>query len=128
MGEDKPLRQERRKSPRFKDNFLILENFDCKPTGGFKALARNISAGGLMFETEKEIPLHSELKLEIYQAQDHDKKIIFSIPVKAKVVWKRKIDKQDFEKGENKYRVALEFLEIAEGDRKMISRYAGAGP
>jgi len=92
--------------------------------GGFKVFTRNISAGGLMFETERNIFKESdELELEIYQPLSRDKTMIFSIPALAKVIWTRKIEKKHFEKGENKYRIGIGFLEIEAEHRQKIAKY-----
>lgn len=115
MGEDKFSGSEKRKCPRLKDNVFIFGNLtSLNPTGEFKAFTRDISAGGLMFETEKDIPQDMRLDLEIYQPIDPRKIIFFSTFAKAKVIWSRKIDKDNFEEGENKYRVGAEFLEVNE--------------
>lgn len=123
MEGNKSSSSERRKYPRLKDNVFIFGNLTSNPTGEFKAFTRDISAGGLMFETEKDIPQDMRLDLEIYQPRDRRKSMIFSIPVLTKIVWKRKIEKDNFEQGENKYRVGIEFSEIKEEDRKIIAKY-----
>lgn len=115
---------ERRIFPRFKDNIFIFGNLSSDPIERFKAFTKDVSGGGLMFETEREIPKARGLKLEIYQPLDRDKRMIFSIPVMAKVIWIKNIEKENFERGENKYRIGIEFSEIKEEDRKMIAKYA----
>lgn len=123
MGEDKFPDLERRRFPRIKDNFFIFGNLRSASIEDFKAFTKDISAGGLMFETEREIPEASKLELEIYQPLARDKRIIFSIPVMAKIIWTRKIEKDNFEVGENKYRIGIEFSEIREEDRQKITQY-----
>lgn len=123
MEKDKFPDLERRNYSRFRDNIFIFGNLRLSPTEKFKAFTEDISAGGLMFETERDVSKMSEVELEIYQPMDSDKKVIFSIPVLARGVWIRKIEKENFEDGENKYRVGIEFLEIKEEDRKIITTY-----
>jgi c-di-GMP-binding flagellar brake protein YcgR len=125
--EDNPDSLERRKFSRFRDNIFIFGNLKLSPTEKFKAFTENISAGGLMLEMERDIPNQSELELEMYQPLDRDKRVIFSIPVLGRVVWTRKIEKDNFQEGENKYRVGIEFSEIKEEDRKRITKYVEEG-
>ena len=114
---------EKRRFSRLKDNIFIFGNLRLNPIEEFKALTKDISAGGLMLETERDISEESELELQIYQPMDSDKRVIFSIPVLGKVKWTTKIEKNNFEDGENKYRVGIEFSEIKEDDRQKIIKY-----
>lgn len=114
---------ERRRFSRFKDNIFIFGNLRLNPIEEFKALTNDISAGGLMLETERDISEESELELQIYQPMDSDKRVIFSIPVLGKVKWTTKIEKNNFEDGENKYRVGIEFSEIKEEDRQRVAKF-----
>ena len=123
MGSDRYPNLEGRIFPRLKDNIFILGCLKSSPTEEFKAITNNISAGGIMFETERNISKDSELELEIYQPMDSDKRIIFSILVLAKVKWIRQIEKDNFQQGENKYRVGIEFSKIEEEDRQKIINY-----
>ena len=93
-------------------------------TGVFKAFTKNIGAGGLMFETERNIiEKDNKLEMEIYQPLKSDKTIVYSMSVLANVIWTKKIEKENFENGENKYQVGVEFLEIREQDRQRIIKY-----
>lgn len=123
MGEDKFLNSERRRFPRLKDNIFIFGKLSSTSSGEFKAVTRNISAGGLLFETDRNIPKKSKLEMEIYQPLDRDKRVIFSIPVWLKVSWVKKIVKEKFEQGENRYRIGLEFLKIKDDDRERITKF-----
>ncbi len=114
---------ERRRISRLKDNIFIFGNLRSNPIEEFKALTKDISAGGLMLETERDISEESELELQIYQPMDSDKRVIFSILVLAKVKWIRQIEKDNFQQGENRYRVGIEFSEIKEEDTKVIATY-----
>lgn len=123
MEKDKFPDLERRKFSRFRDNIFIFGNLRSSPTEKFKAFTEDISAGGLMFETERDVPKMSELELEIYQPLDCEKRVIFSISLLAKVKWTRIIEKDNFQQGENKHRVGIEFSELKEEDRKIIAKY-----
>lgn len=112
---------EKRKFPRLKENIFILGNLRSSHPEEFKAITKDISAGGLMFETETDISKDTKVELEIYQPMNRDKTMIFCIPVLGKVRWVREIDKNYFERGENKYRVGVEFLGIKEEDRNIIT-------
>jgi c-di-GMP-binding flagellar brake protein YcgR len=114
---------ERRRFPRLKENIFIFGKLKLTPIEEFKAITQNISAGGLMFETERDIPQDSELELEIYQPMDRDKRVIFSILVWPKIIWIQKIEKEKFEQGENRCRIGIEFSEIKEEDKQRIARY-----
>ncbi|MDP2789327.1 MAG: PilZ domain-containing protein [bacterium] len=118
---------ERRRFSRLKDNIFIFGNLRLNPIEEFKVFTSDISAGGLMFDTEKDIPQDVRLDFEIYQSRDRRKSMIFSIPVSAKIVWKREIEKENFEQGENRYRIGIEFLELKEEDRERIAKYVEEG-
>lgn len=123
MEGNKSWSSERRKYPRLKDNVFIFGDLTSNPTEEFKAFTEDISAGGLMFETERDIPQDTRLDLEIYQPRDGRKSMIFSIPALARVVWIREIEKNNFEDGENKYRVGIEFSQIKEENKQKIIKY-----
>jgi len=127
MGRNELLGLEKRKFPRLKENMFILCSLPLSSSDEFKAITCDIGGGGLMFETERNISRESKLELELYQPIICSKNIIFSIPVLAKVVWKKEIEKDNFEQGENRYRIGIEFLEIKEEDRKRITKYVEEG-
>jgi c-di-GMP-binding flagellar brake protein YcgR len=111
---------ESRRYPRLKDNILIFGNLMSSP---FKAFTQDISVGGLMFESERNISKERQLEIEIYQPADPHKHMIFSIAVLAKIIWVKKIVKENFEPGENKYRIGMEFSKIKDEDRHRIAEY-----
>ena len=76
-----------------------------------------------MLETETDILQGAELELELYQPLKRSKTVILSVPLVAKVVWTRKLEKKNFEQGENKYRIGIEFLKIKQQDRQKIVKY-----
>ena len=123
MKKDRFPDLERRKFTRLKDNILVLYYLESRPFAEFKAITRNISPAGLMFETDRNIFKESKLKLEIYQPTSCYKNMFFCIPVLAKIIWVSEIEKDNFEKGENKYRVGVEFVEIKEEDKEKIANY-----
>ena len=123
MDMEKSQDLERRKFPRVEDNIFILVSLKTDHADEFKAFTREISGGGLMFETDRDIPAGSELELEIYQPSNSGKRIIFSVHVIAKVAWTRGIEKDAFEEGENRYQVGVEFSEIKEEDRQRIVNF-----
>ncbi len=123
MGMEISQYAERRKFPRVEDNIFILGSLKANHAAGFKAFTRDISGGGLMFETDRNIPAGSELELEIYQPSNSGKRIIFSVHVIAKVAWIKGIAKDAFEEGENRYQVGVEFSEIKEEDRQRIVNF-----
>lgn len=114
---------ERRKSPRLKENIFILGNLRSSPTEEFKAIIKDISIGGLMFELERDIPKESKLELEIYQPGNRDKTIFFSIHSLARVAWIKRLERENLEQGENKYRMGIEFLEIKQEDRQRVAKF-----
>lgn len=123
MDMERPQDIERRKFPRLKDNIFILGAVKANHAYEFKAFTRNIGGGGLMFETDRDIPAGSELELEIYQPSDSGKNVIFSVHVVAKAAWTKEIEKDAFEEGENRHQVGVEFSEIKEEDRQRIVNF-----
>lgn len=123
MNKGRSPNSERRRFPRLKEDIFIFGKLRASPSEEFRAITQDISAGGLMFETERNISQESELEVEIYQPMDSDKRVIFSISVRPKVIWIQKIVKEKFEPGENRYRVGMEFSEIKEEDRKIVAKY-----
>lgn len=114
---------ERRRYPRLQDNVFVFGALKSNSCGEFKAFTKDISAGGLMFEAERDIPKESELELEIYQPTGRCNDMFFSISVLVKVIWVSRIEKDNFEEGENRFRIGVKFLEIEKEDRKRINRY-----
>lgn len=120
--ENKYTGLEKRKYRRLQNNIFISGNLRSTPSGEFKAFTKDISAGGLMFETDRSIPQDEILDIELYQPVDCLKSVIFSISAKVKVIWAGKIKESSFE-GENKYKVGLQFSEIKEEDRQKIVKF-----
>ena len=78
---------EKRKFTRVKENIFILCSFPLSSFDEFKAITCDISTGGLMFETEREVLSKDELKLEIYQPTTSSKNVIFSIAAWQDVIF-----------------------------------------
>lgn len=123
MGRNEFLGLEKRKFSRLKDNIFIFCRSGSTSSGEFKAITCDISGGGLMFETERDITPGSKLELEIYQPIKCSKSMICSVSVLAKVIWMKRIEKVSFEKGENKYKLGVEFTGIEKEDREKIANY-----
>jgi len=127
MWIDKAQGKEKREFSRIKENIFILAAFKKDQENQFKVFTRDISGGGLMFETDLDIPAGSELELEIYQPSDKDKEVFFSIHTVARVAWIKGIEKDSFEEGENRHQVGVEFSEIKEEDRQRIINFVNQG-
>ena len=123
MKKDTVQNLEKRKFPRVKDNVFIRYLSGSSSYPKARAVASDISAGGLMFETEENIIPGGELKMDLYQPVKRSKNMLFAISVLAKVIWRTTIPKDNFEQGKNSYRLGLKFLEIKEKDREIISSY-----
>ncbi|MFC1698714.1 PilZ domain-containing protein [Candidatus Omnitrophota bacterium] len=114
---------EKRRQSRLNDNVFLSYRVQKKLLGEFKAVTRNISSAGLMFEAEKDFYPDQDLTLEIYQPVNRFKTLIYVIPATARVVWTNKIRQGFFELGENRYRMGVEFTKISPQDKAVIMRY-----
>ncbi len=124
------LNEERRKYARVShDSILKCERFTIPPQDEKSTYkTKNISAGGILFESDKKYDLGEILKLEI-SAQGWDKylvefykpdKLSISEPVK---VLGRVVRIEDI--GEGRYDIGVEFAAIDEMHRKALARYLG---
>ncbi len=114
------LSTERRRCDRLNDHIFVSYQVDGRAG---KIITHNISTGGLMFETERRLPVGTALELEIYQPTNHYKSLICVVPVIATVVWCKRLKLDFFEIGVNKYRVGVAFAKIHEDDRHQIATY-----
>lgn len=115
---------ERRKFPRIEYPFFISYRLeDDYSFGASKAIGKNISGGGLMFETENAVHARTILYLEIYLHPNHIEDTIYSIPLRAEVVWANKKKNVNREPGINKHQIGLEFIKIKTEDRDRIIEY-----
>lgn len=118
-----PRKLERRRYPRFKDNIFMFTSSNLQSIPKIKACSKDVSGGGLAFETDRKISVGTKLRLEIYQPLNSNGTVILSILTVMKVVWRKKITKNNFEKGENEYKVGMKFIAIKERDRQRIIEY-----
>jgi len=115
---------ERRKFKRLETPFFLLyrlegdHNFEAS-----KALGKNISGGGLKFEIENAVHPGTIISLEIYLQSYPIEDTIYSIPARAKVIWRSKKKNVSKEPGSNKYQIGLEFNKIKTEDRERIIEY-----
>lgn len=116
---------ERRQFPRIKIPLFIFYRLETdKPFAIFKAITQDIGGQGLMFETEKPVPIGSNLYLEIYQPSVRYKDLIFVLSALAKVIWlNKKEDISEKEKGVNEYQIGIEFIDIQEEGKGKIIEY-----
>jgi len=114
----------RRRFCRLNDHiFILCQLMEKENVRIVKAFTRNISAGGLCFETEQPIPARTVLSLEIYQPLRKSEGRILSIPAQAKVKWVISNDTATRYQGSNKYRLGVEFVKIGGRERKEIAGY-----
>lgn len=111
---------EQREFPRLVDNIFI--SYHSK-SGVFKAITENIGGGGLMFESEKKLPVGATLEMEVYQPANSFKTLIYVIPVVIKIAWNKRIKYDFLEMGENAYRIGVSFVKITDEDRGKIIGY-----
>ncbi|MFH1245778.1 MAG: PilZ domain-containing protein [Candidatus Omnitrophota bacterium] len=114
---------EKRETLRFNDFIFISYHLTDKPLEEYKAVTKNISCKGLMFELEKKVQPGTCLEFALYQPINQFKTIIFVIHTLARVVWMQKIKLDFFEGGENRYRMGIEFIRLKDSDREMIQQY-----
>lgn len=116
--------KEKRRFKRIEESIFILLQFrERKGLTLIKGFANNISAGGLMFETDRSMPCVKHFILEIYQPQGESQDEIISITTLAKVKWAKRIDTADRFDGSNKFKIGMEFIKIDDKARKMIADY-----
>ena len=116
--------KEKRKFPRLNTRAFILYRFmEKKRLNMIKGFTNNISTGGLMFETDRQILTQGIFILEIYQPLGQSGEEIISISTTAKIKWVNQIDIPDKYKGSNKHRIGIEFVEMNNDERKTITEY-----
>ena len=113
---------EQRKYQRAKKAIFIL----CKHPGAeepIEYIAKNIGAGGLMFETDTLFSIGSKLDIEIYQPITYEKREFISIFSPASVVWIKEIEGAKKYKWSNRYRLGVRFTRLDQEDRIKIDTY-----
>ena len=120
----KYIESERRKFPRLGIPLFILYRLETNdPFAMFKAISRNIGGQGLMFETEKPLPVGNTLLLEIYQPAVKYKDLIFLVACQAKVIWINRKENANAMAGDNKYQIGVEFVKMEKEDKNKIIEY-----
>ena len=119
--------KERRISSRLNERIFILCQSKEKPSMNIiKGFTKNISAGGLMFESDGPLPRQDIFILEIYQPSIQSGQEFISITTLAKVKWVTPIDLTQEYEGRDKFKVGMEFLKLDDRDRDTIAKYAQA--
>ena len=77
--------QERRRYVRLNIALEVIYSILGKEDNRYKSITKNISAGGVRFNTEKEAPKGAAFLLEIKIPNATE-----VIPIKAKIVWAKK--------------------------------------
>lgn len=122
-----PVR-ERRRFPRIDKRIFILCQSGEKPdTNIIKGFTKDISAGGLMFESDRPIPCAKHFILEIYHPQREPGDEIISLAALAKVKWVKRIDTAVRLEGSNKFQIGIEFINAGDKTRQIIANYVQRG-
>lgn len=115
---------ERRKYQRLESPLFIFSRLEGDNSFKLsKALSKNVSGGGLMFETEDAVHVGSILYLEVYLQSGPNEDMIYSIYAQAKVVWVNRKENVSMDLKSIKYQIGLEFIEIKTEDRERIIEY-----
>lgn len=116
--------EERRRFRRLNGRIFVLCQLMEKEVGRIiKTFTRDISGGGLCFETEQLILAGTMLGLEIYQPLSESREKYISISALGKVKWVTGINITKRDVGSNKYRVGVEFVKVGGKERKEIIGY-----
>lgn len=119
--------KERRISPRLNERIFILCQSKEKPGMNIiKGFTKNISAGGLMFESDGSLSRQDTFILEIYQPSIQSGQEFISMTTLAKVKWVTPIDLTKEYEGIDKFKVGMEFLKLDDRDRNTIAKYVQA--
>ena len=103
--------KERRIYPRVKEKIFIFCRFKGK-NRILEAITKNISAGGIMFESEESILPNRTMEVELYLLITSGVKKIISMPVEAKTVWIRRIEERPQEEGSNRFKIGARFCSL----------------
>lgn len=116
--------KERRLFPRLNERIFILCQSKEKPgINIIKGFTKNISVGGLMFESDRPLSRQGTFILEIYQPSIQSGEEFISITNLAKVKWVTPIDLTQEYEGIDKFKVGMEFLEFDDRDKNTIAKY-----
>ena len=111
--------QERRRFPRADKTFLVV----CKDAGGtittiphfIYAYGKNISRGGIFFESVEEFPLHSRLEFNLYASALPE-----SIKVTGEIVWTKPAQEKGL------YYYGVSFCDLGGHDTLLVEQLVGA--
>lgn len=118
---------ERRKSPRLNERiFILYQSIERQGMDMIKGFTENISAGGLMFDTDRPIPRGDVAILEIYQPSPESSGELISIITMAEVRWVAPIDSIEKYEGMDKFKIGMEFIKPDDNNRKTIAKYVRA--
>ena len=106
--------QERRKYPRCEEEMSLLYKYP-KAAEIKTSPTRNISGGGVCFETEAQVSPGDVLEIQINKPIDGGLGAILPIHVDARVTWIEQVKP-------GKYKLGLQFVDIDEKYRKEIIR------
>lgn len=111
--------RERREHDRVPKTFLVV----CKDAAGtittiphfVYAYGKNISKGGIFFESVEKFPLHARLEFSLYASALPE-----AIKVTGDVVWVRPAEKKDL------FYYGVKFCEVSKHDILLIEQLVGA--
>ncbi|MBI3292309.1 MAG: PilZ domain-containing protein [Elusimicrobia bacterium] len=116
---DLTLATERRRWLRVAEELLIA----CRGKGHSSDaiyFTRNLSGGGLMFESPGELSPGTPLEIEFYAPRDCEKQTRLFMLIGAQV---REIPNAPVEEGSNQYRVGVAFSQIDPQDQACLDEY-----
>jgi hypothetical protein len=112
--EESDLSKERRRFPRFFME-LPLEYRVVNGSYSHGGLVVNVSEGGLLINSIKDIPIGSKLNIEVLFPKEFK---LAHFKVFAEIIWKDKYMKEDWEG----FQYGLRFIEISERDRSSLKQ------
>ena len=84
---------------------------------------RNISGGGLVFDSPESIPPETQLEMECDVPVDCERRTRHHMLVGARVGWIREIPEALGDEGSNRYRIGVAFDEIDSQDQVCLDEY-----
>jgi len=123
-GVEPELKGECRRAPRIRDNIFLFYRQSGNDFQAVEAITNNLSATGACIDVDREIPVGTELYIELYAPQDYHKKFLQTIYIKAEVVWQRPLGLSE---ADSQNRLGLSFTTIDKADQDSIYRYAEEG-
>jgi hypothetical protein len=124
LNDRSELTGECRRAPRIRDHIFMFYFIPGSGAQAVEAITNNMSATGACIDVDRDIPVGTEMYIELYAPQDYHKKFLQTMYIKAVVVWQRSIDMGE---ANNKNRLGLSFTAIDKSDQDQIFRYAEDG-